>query len=61
MDSCSLRIAGEALSRNFAKSIRLRDCSCCNGLSQVISSRLNATQSEVIRMLQNGMMAESRR
>jgi len=57
MDSSLYRIAGAALSRlcgeHPATGLLLQQ-----RLSQVISSRLNATQSEVIRMLQNGMMGD---
>jgi CRP-like cAMP-binding protein len=57
MESCTYRIAGAALARlcgdHPATGLILLE-----RLSQVISSRLNATQSEVIRMIQNGVYPE---
>ncbi len=54
MDSCTYRIAGEALQK-LCENHPDTGLILLERLSKVISSRLNATQSEVIRMLQNGM------
>jgi CRP/FNR family cyclic AMP-dependent transcriptional regulator len=54
MDSCTYRIAGKALQKlcgNHPETGLI----LLERLSKVISSRLTATQSEVIRMLQNGI------
>lgn len=54
MDSCTFRIAGEALQK-LCENHPETGLILLERLSKVISSRLNATQSEVIKMLQNGM------
>ena len=54
MDSCTLRIAGKAL-QELCEKHPDTGLILLERLSRVISSRLNATQSEVIKMLQNGI------
>jgi CRP/FNR family cyclic AMP-dependent transcriptional regulator len=57
LESHTYRIAGAALTR-LCEEHPVTGLILLERLSQVISSRLNATQSEVIRMLQNGMQTE---
>ena len=56
LESCTYRIAGAALTR-LCEDHPGTGLILLERLSKVISSRLNATQSEVIRMLQNGMQS----
>jgi hypothetical protein len=51
------RISGAAL-QHLCENHPLTGLIILERLSKVISSRLNATQSEVIKMLQNGMQAD---
>ncbi len=57
MESCTYRIAGAALA-SLCGDHPATGLILLERLSQVISSRLNATQSEVIRMIQNGVYPE---